>query len=93
MTFDRERLMKMMNVEMRRTTSERVLAYTGFFLGGALLGTALGLLTARKPGAQLRKELRAKADQATHGALKEGGLLRDSSRVGQAETEYPEARS
>ena len=54
MTFDRERLMKMMNVEMRRTTSERVLAYTGFFLGGALLGTALGLLTARKPGAQFR---------------------------------------
>lgn len=81
MTLDRERMMKMMNVEMRRSLSERVLTYGGFFLGGALLGTAVGLLTARKPGAQLREELRAKADQATHGVLKEGGLLRDRSRV------------
>ncbi|MBX7116892.1 MAG: YtxH domain-containing protein [Myxococcaceae bacterium] len=87
MMLDRERLMKMMNVEMRRSMSERVLVYGGFFLGGALLGTAFGLLTARKPGVELRRDLRAKADQATHGVLKEGGLLRDR------ESEFSEVRS
>lgn len=57
MKLDRENLMRMINLEQRRTIGDRVFAGVSLFLGGALLGAGVALLMAPKSGADLRKEL------------------------------------
>ncbi len=57
MKMNREYLMKMMNIEPRRSLSGRFASGLGLFIGGALVGAGVALLMAPKSGAELRKEL------------------------------------
>ncbi len=57
MKFNRDNLMRMINLESRRSMGERLASSLGLFLGGALLGAGVALLVAPKSGADLRKEL------------------------------------
>ncbi len=57
MKIDREYLMKMINLEQRRTAGNRVVSGLSLFIGGALVGAGVALLMAPKTGADLRKEL------------------------------------
>ncbi len=57
MKLDRKNLMRMINLEERRTVGDRVFSSLSLFVGGALLGAGVALLMAPKSGADLRKEL------------------------------------
>ena len=57
MKLDRENLMKLINIESRRTMGERLFSSLGLFVGGALVGAGVALLMAPKSGADLRKDL------------------------------------
>lgn len=57
MKIDRDYLMKLINLEQRRTAGDRVLSGLSLFIGGALVGAGVALLIAPKSGADLRKEL------------------------------------
>ncbi len=57
MKIDRENLMKMINIESRRSMGERLFSSLGLFIGGALVGAGVALLMAPKSGADLRKDL------------------------------------
>ena len=57
MKLDRDNLMKLINIESRRSMAERVFSSLGLFVGGALVGAGVALLLAPKSGADLRKDL------------------------------------
>ena len=57
MKLDRENLMKLINIEQRRSMGDRLVSSLGLFLGGALVGAGVALLMAPKSGADLRKDL------------------------------------
>jgi len=57
MKLDSHNLMRMINLQHRRTFGDRLVSGLSLFLGGALLGAGVALLMAPKSGADLRKEL------------------------------------
>jgi gas vesicle protein len=58
MTFDREGLLELINLEQRRSTTNRILSSAGFFIGGSIIGAAVALLVTPKSGQELRGDLK-----------------------------------
>jgi gas vesicle protein len=69
MTFDYQTLLEMIDLEKRRTVSNRVLSTGGLLLGGALLGAGVALLLTPKSGADLRKDLKGLSTQLREKAV------------------------
>jgi hypothetical protein len=70
--FDRDTLMKMMQLERSRSTQRRVLNTASVFAGGMLLGAVVALLLAPSSGPSLRKKLSLRKDApGANGALHE----------------------
>jgi hypothetical protein len=57
MQLDREHLMKLVNIEPRRSMATKWVWSVGLFFGGALVGAGVALLVAPKSGSELRKDL------------------------------------
>jgi len=58
MTFDREGLLELINLESRRSTTNRILSSAAFFIGGGLVGAAVAVLLTPKSGEELRGDLK-----------------------------------
>ena len=62
MTFDREGLLELINLEERRSTTNRILSSAAFFIGGSIIGAAVALLVTPKSGPELRGDLKSLTD-------------------------------
>ena len=56
--LEKDDILRLFNVEERRTTMDYVLPAVGLFSVGLLVGAGLGLMMAPKPGRELRQDLR-----------------------------------
>ena len=56
--LEKDDILRLFNVEERRTTIDHVLPAVGLFSVGLLVGAGLGLMLAPKPGRELRRDLR-----------------------------------
>ncbi|MGA9521778.1 MAG: hypothetical protein WBV82_09950 [Myxococcaceae bacterium] len=58
--LEKDDILKLFNVEERRTAVDYIVPAVGVFSVGVLVGAGLGLLLAPKPGRELREELRSR---------------------------------
>lgn len=79
--LDKEHLLEMVGLERRRSAAERLLPVFALFGTGVLLGVGVGLMVARRPGRELRHELR--------GRLGKKGLPRTKEEVVEQGGPYP----
>jgi hypothetical protein len=55
---DRDDLLDLIGLEMRRSTGDRLVPALALFGAGILVGVGVGLMLAPKPGSELREDLR-----------------------------------
>jgi hypothetical protein len=70
--LDKDDVLKLFNVEERRSTLDYILPAAGVFGLGMLVGAGLGLLFAPRPGRELRSELRQRL--SPEGQVPEGKI-------------------
>jgi hypothetical protein len=56
--LDKKYLLDLLNLERKQAITARVLAATGLFVGGAVVGAAVALLVTPKTGEDVRHELK-----------------------------------
>jgi hypothetical protein len=65
--LEKDDILRLFNVEQRRSALDYVVPAAGIFSVGLLLGAGLGLMLAPKPGHELREDLRRRLATANPG--------------------------
>jgi YtxH-like protein len=78
--LEKDDILKLFNMEERRTAADYIVPAAGVFSVGLLVGAGLGLLLAPKPGRELRQDLR---NRLQGGELMEDRNLPAASHLGE----------
>lgn len=79
---DRDDLLDLIGLEMRRSASDRLVPALAIFGAGVLVGVGVGLMLAPKPGSELRDELRDRLGRGEAGRVDAPAASVDPPRVG-----------
>ena len=77
--LDRDDLLDLIGLEQRRSTAERAVPVAAIFGAGLLVGVGVGLLLARKPGAELRGELKQRLRPAGNNGAHPAAATKDTA--------------
>lgn len=79
---DRDDLLDLIGLEMRRSASDRLVPALAIFGAGVLVGVGVGLMLAPKPGSELRNELRDRLSRGETGRVDAAAASVEPPRVG-----------